>query len=1117
MNTKFSTIKKHLLLVGLIILTLCSVTMLYPTSAFAQCTPPDAPTAGTPQTFCSSAISTVSDLSATVPSGSTLQWYSVLSGGTVLDPTTLLVNGTTYYAESFDPSTGCASLTRTAVLVIFITPPVITADANQTFCDGATVANLSATIFGPGMINWYTVPTGGSALFFAASLSNGTTYYAESSFNGCVSTSRIPVTVTLLTRPTPTFITSVTEPCAGSTGNVYTTEPGKSNYVWSVSGGGTITSGGSSTDNSVTVTWNISGSQTVSVNYTDGSCNASTPTVLNVNVGATPDGGNVSPSVTVCEGTNSTLLTLTGNTGSVVKWQSSTDNWATPVDIANTSTSYTAVNITVTTKFRAVLQIGNCFSNSADATITVDPPTVAGAVASSTSVCTGTNSTVLTLSGHTGTVTRWQYDEGAGWVDIANVTTTYTAVNLTTTTSFRAEVQNGTCPPAFSAPATITVDPPTVAGAVASSTSVCTGTNSTVLTLSGHTGTVTRWQYDEGAGWVDIANVTTTYTAVNLTTTTSFRAEVQNGTCPPAFSAPATITVDPPTVAGAVASSTTVCSGTNSTVLTLSGHTGTVTRWQYDEGAGWVDIANVTTTYTAVNLTTTTSFRAEVQNGTCPPAFSAAATITVDPPTVAGAVASSTSVCTGTNSTVLTLSGHTGTVTRWQYDEGAGWVDIANVTTTYTAVNLTTTTSFRAEVQNGTCPPAFSAPATITVDPPSVGGSVAGTASVCNCTNSTILTLSGYTGSVTKWQSSTDNWVTSADISNTTNSLTVTNLIITTEYRAVVTSGTCSPANSSAATITVNNCNTAPVITSNGGGATGTINIPENTTAVTTVTATDADVPVQTLSYSITGGADQSLFVINSSTGALSFKTAPNYEIPTDAGGNNVYDVQVTVRDNCTVSLTDVQDLAVTVTDANDAPVANPDNVEAKENQKFTGNVLSNDTDEDGNNLTLNTVPVQPPAHGTLVLSSNGDFTYQPVIDYMGNDSFTYQVCDNGSPVLCSTATVSIEVVKDENCEVFVPNSFSPNGDGIHDYFKIRCLYNYDNPIFEVYNRWGNLVYKKDHYGSLDFWGSEPDAFWNGKADQGTIGTSDLTVGTYYYILKLNSSKVLTGFIFLNR
>jgi hypothetical protein len=90
--------------------------------------------------------------------------------------------------------------------------------------------------------------------------------------------------------------------------------------------------------------------------------------------------------------------------------------------------------------------------------------------------------------------------------------------------------------------------------------------------------------------------------------------------------------------------------------------------------------------------------------------------------------------------------------------------------------------------------------------------------------------------------------------------------------------------------------NNPPAITSNGGSNTAAVSIAENTTAVTTVTATDPDAG-QTLSYSINGGADASKFAINVTTGALAFLTAPNFEAPTDAGGNNVYDVTVQVSD----------------------------------------------------------------------------------------------------------------------------------------------------------------------------------------------------------------------------
>lgn len=111
--------------------------------------------------------------------------------------------------------------------------------------------------------------------------------------------------------------------------------------------------------------------------------------------------------------------------------------------------------------------------------------------------------------------------------------------------------------------------------------------------------------------------------------------------------------------------------------------------------------------------------------------------------------------------------------------------------------------------------------------------------------------------------------------------------------------------------------NSISVITSNGGGAAASVNVAENSTAVTTVTATDAD--GQTLTYSISGGADAARFTIDSSTGVLTFVVAPDYEAPNDSGANNVYDVVVSASDGVDA---DTQAIAVTVTAVNEAPTA---------------------------------------------------------------------------------------------------------------------------------------------------------------------------------------------------
>ena len=69
----------------------------------------------------------------------------------------------------------------------------------------------------------------------------------------------------------------------------------------------------------------------------------------------------------------------------------------------------------------------------------------------------------------------------------------------------------------------------------------------------------------------------------------------------------------------------------------------------------------------------------------------------------------------------------------------------------------------------------------------------------------------------------------------------------------------------------------------------------ENTTELTTFTATDID--GDALTYSISGGVDQALFQIDSATGVLTFISAPDYENPLDEDTDNIYDVQVSATD----------------------------------------------------------------------------------------------------------------------------------------------------------------------------------------------------------------------------
>ena len=139
--------------------------------------------------------------------------------------------------------------------------------------------------------------------------------------------------------------------------------------------------------------------------------------------------------------------------------------------------------------------------------------------------------------------------------------------------------------------------------------------------------------------------------------------------------------------------------------------------------------------------------------------------------------------------------------------------------------------------------------------------------------------------------------------------------------------------------------NQAPTITS---GATASF-AENGTGTVYTVTGTDPDAGT-ILTYSIRG-TDANQFNINSSSGAVTFKTSPNFEAPTDNGANNVYDINVIASDG---SLTVTQAIAITVTNLNEAPTITSAAFKIDENSVFNtfiGQVVASDPDA-GDKLT---------------------------------------------------------------------------------------------------------------------------------------------------------------------
>jgi hypothetical protein len=262
----------------------------------------------------------------TTQAGMTNYLWTVSAGGTITaggttTNNTVTVTWTTTGAKTvtvnYTNGNGCTAASPTSLAVTVNARPAPTIAGPNSVCAGST-GNVYTTQAGMSNYSWTvsaggTITAGGGNNTITVTWNTAGAQTVTVNYNnaaGCPALSPITYNVTVNPLPVPT-ITGPAAVCINSTGNVYTTEAGMTNYVWAVSAGGTITAGGGAANNTVTVTWTTAGARTVSVKYTNGNgCTAATPTVYNVAVGTSPATATLTGTGNACSGATSSIASV---------------------------------------------------------------------------------------------------------------------------------------------------------------------------------------------------------------------------------------------------------------------------------------------------------------------------------------------------------------------------------------------------------------------------------------------------------------------------------------------------------------------------------------------------------------------------------------------------------------------------------------------------------------------------------------------------------------------------------------------------------------------------------------------------------------------------------------
>jgi gliding motility-associated-like protein len=484
-----------------------------------------------------------------------------------------------------ETNAGCSGvLVDLAITINPLPVPIITGDNN-------VCINIPGNTYStePGMTNYAwtvnggTITAGGSATDNTVTITWTTTTTPSVSVsytdgNGCVPAAPTQFNVSVNNPTIPPDITGDAAVCINSTGNVYTTEPGMTDYIWTVSGG-TVTAGGTLTDNSITVTWTSTTTPNVTVSYTDATgCTSPTPTQYDVTVNPLPV-----PSIT---GDNDVCLNSTGNVytteAGMTNYQWTVNGGTITAGGGNADNTVTITWTTTTTPSVSVTYVdaNGCIPAAAtDLNVTVNNlpvPSLAG----NNDVCLNSSGNVYTtdagMTNYVWSVTGGTITSGGGTTDnTVTITWTSTVAPLVEVNYADANGCSATTPSQFAVTVN-TLPVPTISKIDAS----CTGATDGEITVTAVTGGLATFEYsNDNGGTFQASNI-----FPNLSTATYDIVIRDSKGClstPVGISINATVAIIP-----TIGKTDATCNGVTDGQILISGITGGASPYEYSRDNG---------------------------------------------------------------------------------------------------------------------------------------------------------------------------------------------------------------------------------------------------------------------------------------------------------------------------------------------------------------------------------------------------------------------------------------------------------------------------------------------------------------------------------------------------